>query len=55
MMATSNTADGIDHGSSRLEYCLEAVVERKDSDMVINNVTQYEDWNWQCPFPGMGG
>lgn len=42
---------GIESG---MEFCQE-VIALKDSDMVINNVTQYEDWNWQCPFPGMGG
>lgn len=43
MMAMSDTADGIDHGSSRLEYCLEAVVER------------FEDGYVLCPILWSGG
>lgn len=37
------TADGIDHGQSRLEDCLEAVIER------------YEDGYILCPLLWSGG
>ena len=35
-------------------FCQE-IIARKDSDHVINNVIEYEDWDWECPFPEMGG
>ena len=37
------TADGIDHGYSRLEYCLEATIER------------FEDGYVLCPILWSGG
>ena len=37
-----------------MEFCQEVIV-LKDSDRVIHNVIQYEDWAWDCPFPRMGG
>ena len=43
MMSHTVTADGIDHGSSRLEYCFEAVVER------------FEDGYLLCPILWSGG
>lgn len=42
---------GIESG---IEFCQE-VIALKDSDGVIKNVIQYEDWMWDCPFPEMGG
>ena len=42
---------GIESG---IEFCQE-VIALKDSDGVINNVIEYEDWDWECPFPEMGG
>lgn len=42
---------GIECGA---EFCQE-IIARRDSDHVINNVIQYEDWDWECPFPEMGG
>ena len=37
-----------------MEFCQE-VIALKDSDKVIHNVIQYADWEWECPFPNMGG
>jgi hypothetical protein len=42
-MSTCNTADGIDHGDSALEDCLEAIIER------------YEDGYVLCPIIWSGG
>lgn len=42
-MSTCNTADGIDHGGSTLEDCLEAIIER------------YEDGYVLCPIIWSGG
>lgn len=42
---------GIESG---MEFCQE-VIALKDSDRVIHNVIQYEDWMWDCPFPNVGG
>lgn len=41
---------GIERG---MEFTQEIIIVRgKDP---INNVKQYEDWDWECPFPNMGG
>ena len=41
---------GIERG---MQFTQEIIIVRgKDP---INNVKQYEDWDWDCPFPNMGG
>ena len=42
---------GIERG---MQFCHE-VIALKDRNEVIENVIQYEDWDWDCPFPNMGG
>ena len=37
-----------------VQFCQE-VIALRNCDRVINNVIGYEDWNWDCPFPNMGG
>lgn len=37
-----------------MEFTQEVII-LKDSKLIINNVKQYEDWKWECPFPYMGG
>ena len=39
---------------SGVQFCQE-VIALRNCDRVINNVIGYEDWNWDCPFPNMGG
>ncbi len=36
------------------QFCQE-VIALRNCDRVINNVIEYEDWDWDCPFPNMGG
>lgn len=37
-------------------YCFtQEVIALRGSERVINNVKRYEDWDWECPFPRMGG
>ena len=36
-----------------LEFTQEIIIIRGKE--VIENVKQYEDWEWECPFPNMGG
>ena len=42
-----------------IQFCQEVLVlhgnEEKQGDIKYNNVVQYEDWDWECPFPHMGG
>lgn len=41
---------GIEKG---MQFTQEIIIVRgKDP---INNVKQYNDWDWECPFPNMGG
>lgn len=35
-------------------FCQEVIVLH-EKKQIINNVIQYEDWDWECPFPNMGG
>lgn len=42
---------GIERG---MEFCQE-VIALRSAERVVNNVIQYEDWDWDCPFPNMGG
>ena len=37
-----------------MQFCQE-VIALRNRDRVINNVIEYEDWDWDCPFPNMGG
>lgn len=41
---------GIESG---MEYTQEVIIIRGRKPIV--NVKQYEDWEWDCPFPNMGG
>lgn len=36
-----------------IEFTQEIIIIRGKE--VIENVKQYEDWKWECPFPNMGG
>lgn len=40
-------------------FCQEVFIRHgrdgKAGEIVYNNVVQYEDWDWECPFPYMGG
>ena len=42
-----------------IQFCQEVLVlhgnEEKQGVIKYNNVIQYEDWEWECPFPNMGG
>lgn len=42
-----------------VQFCQEVLVlhgnEEKKGVIKYNNVIQYEDWDWECPFPNMGG
>lgn len=42
-----------------MQFCQEVLVlhgnEEKQGVIKYNNVIQYEDWEWECPFPNMGG
>ena len=42
---------GVESGT---QFCQE-VIALRNCDRVINNVIEYEDWYWDCPFPNMGG
>jgi len=37
-----------------MEFCQEIIVLRNNPKIVANVIT-YEDWEWDCPFPNMGG
>lgn len=37
-----------------MEFCQELIILHKE-DKIIENVTRYENWEWDCPFPRMGG
>ena len=41
---------GIERG---MEFTQE--VEIIDGNLIYNNVKEYSDWDWECPFPKMGG
>ena len=41
---------GIEMG---MQFTQEIIILRGRSP--IENVRQYEDWDWECPFPNMGG
>ena len=47
---------GIEQG---MEFIQEVIVHHgNDSEkgkIVLNNCIQFEDWDWECPFPEMGG
>ena len=48
---------GIEQG---MEFCQEVVVHHKRADeekgkIVVDSFIKYEDWDWECPFPRMGG
>ena len=49
---------GIEGGA---QFCQEVLVrhgnkeEGRPGRVVYDNVIQYEDWDWECPFPEMGG
>lgn len=47
---------GIECGMS---FVHEVIVCHRDKNgnrpHVVDNVIQYEDWDWECPFPNMGG
>ena len=36
-----------------IEFTQEIIIVRGKE--VIDNVKQYENWEWECPFPNMGG
>ncbi len=36
-----------------IQFTQEVIAIR--GERVINNEKQYEDWEWDCPFPNMGG
>ena len=36
-----------------MEFCQE--VEVIDGEITINNEIKYDDWDWECPMPRMGG
>lgn len=42
-----------------VQFCQEILVLHGDKENTgvirYNNVIQYEDWEWECPFPNMGG
>lgn len=42
-----------------MEFIQEVIVHHgHDSEkgkIVLNNCIQFEDWDWECPFPSMGG
>lgn len=42
-----------------MEFCQEVLVlhgnEEKQGVVKYNNCIQYDDWEWECPFPKMGG
>ena len=35
-------------------FCHEIIIT-DEGNRVIENEIQYEDWDWDCPFPNMGG
>lgn len=37
-----------------MQFCHEIIITEKGS-RVVENVIQYENWDWDCPFPNMGG
>lgn len=37
-----------------VQFCHEIIIT-KHGENVVENVIQYEDWEWECPFPNMGG
>lgn len=37
-----------------MEFCEEVIILR-GKGIVLDNVIQFEDWNWDCPFPLLGG
>lgn len=41
---------GVEHG---MQFTQEVIIIRGRSPIV--NVTKYENWDWDCPFPRMGG
>lgn len=47
---------GINSGS---EFCQEVIVHHKKSEtekgFYMESIKNYEDWDWECPFPDMGG
>lgn len=48
---------GIEQG---MEFCQEVIVHHKRADeekgeIVVDSFIKYEDWDWECPFPRMGG
>lgn len=42
-----------------MEFVQEMIVhhgrDSKKGKIVLNNCIQFEDWEWECPFPDMGG
>lgn len=39
-----------------MEFSEEVIaVHNRDTLKIVNNTKSYEDWNWGCPFPNMGG
>lgn len=40
-----------------MEFCQEFEIVTKDGETTttIDEVIQYDDWEWECPFPHMGG
>lgn len=42
-----------------MQFVHEVIVCHRDENgerpCVVDNVIQYEDWDWECPFPNMGG
>lgn len=42
---------GIESG---MQFTQEVIILR-DRDVVVNNITKFVDFEWECPFPEMGG
>lgn len=42
---------GIEMG---MEFCEEVIVLRGQRNIIFSKI-HYEDWDWDCPFPNMGG
>lgn len=38
---------------SDLQICQKVIVSR--NRRMVANIIEYEDWDWECPFPKMGG